>query len=89
VRQLPSKASAADRARWLAEVGKALSEAQALVWQIRMAGQSSAARAVYPEIQAALIEVQALRLAAPEGLARENDQERMENPPWTLGTPRG
>jgi hypothetical protein len=54
-----------------------------------MAGQSSAARAIYAEIGAALTEVQALRLAAPEGLARENDQERMENPPWTLGPPRG
>lgn len=62
MRRVPSEASSADRARWLAELSAALIEAQQLVWQIGLATDRPEVMELYGQIEAAFAEAQRLRL---------------------------
>jgi hypothetical protein len=62
VRRVPSEASSADRARWLAELSEALMEAQHLIWQIGLVADHPEVMELYGRIEAAFAETQRLRL---------------------------
>jgi len=85
VRRVTSQASAAERARWLAELADALQQAQLLTWQIGLMRGDPRAMELYGRIDAALAEVEAA------GLWRRQD-EIEDGPewsclhPWSTGT---
>jgi hypothetical protein len=54
--------TAANRARWLAELASAIESAQLLAWQLGTAERPSAeARALYGRLEAARVEVETMR----------------------------
>lgn len=81
---VPTGISAAERARWLAQLADALADAHDLLVSLNLAGECrSEANDLFVRIQAARIEVQSLRLSRS---LRPRDQftpERMEWQPWT------
>jgi hypothetical protein len=85
VRQLPSQASAAERARWLAELAEALAEAQALTWGLGTVGRQAEALQIYGEIELLAAEVRALRLGGRTDRAEKDDPDWRENLPWASG----
>jgi hypothetical protein len=70
--------SAASRAKWLAELAIAIDEAQRLAWRVGVTeAKSSEALELYVRLEAARVEVEALRRAArPAGLS-----------PWPIPAP--
>ena len=84
VRNLPSEASAAERARWLAELATALSAAQAAAWHLGAAGTHPEAMELYSQIELALAEVRSLRLGRP-ARRDEHDPEWSKDLPWASG----
>lgn len=80
--RVPIEASAALRARWLAELAEALEEARLLVKQLGgMQGRVEAAE-LLARIQAIGLEVEAIRLAARTAAAMRSDPEWSNNLPW-------
>ena len=70
--------SAADKARWLGELARAIDEAQQLVWQLAaQRGDSPRASAIYGQLEAAREEV--------ERLQRNSDRSARLNlhPEWS------
>ena len=56
---------AGDRARWLAELAKAIDDAQQLAWRVGVIeGRSSQALELYVQLETARLEVESLRGAA-------------------------
>ena len=88
VRRVPSEASAAERARWLAEMAAALIDAQQLVWDFGLATGSAEAMELYARIEAAFSEVQALRLGRSSIAHCEDDPNWTEILPWSKGPTR-
>jgi len=83
VRRVPSEASAAERASWLAELSQALVEAQRLTWDLGFHRGRSEAMELYERIEAALVDVQALRLSRASG-ASQYEELRADDPLWPM-----
>ena len=67
------------RAQWLAELSEALEQAHNLMWKLGIGdGGGPAAMELYLRIEAARLEVQALRLGRRYQKAQEIDPERTE-----------
>ena len=81
--QVPTEVSAAERARWLAELADAIEQAQRLVWNLGMAhGRSGEALDLYARLEAARAEVQALRLSRTSERRESFDPNWSEMLPW-------
>ena len=76
--------SAAERARWLAELADALDEARDLVRQLAIEGGRIDAIDVAARIEAVRNEVQTMRLMRSSGGGQDFDPEWMKNIPWRL-----
>ncbi len=75
--------TAAARARWLAELEAALDEAQKLICSRGLGpGCGPAAMGLYVRIEAARLEVRALRLRSRRIPGDEIDPKRTEQLPW-------
>jgi hypothetical protein len=75
--------SVAARAQWLAELSQALDEAHDLMWKLGLGdGRGPAAMELYLRIEAARLEVRALRLGRRPHLTEEIDPESTEPSPW-------
>ncbi len=62
---------AAERARWLAELAKAIDDAQQLAWRVGVTeAQSSEALELYVQLESARLEVEALRGATETDATR-------------------
>ena len=84
MRRVPSEASSAERARWLAELSEALVEAQQLIWQIGLAGHYPEVMELYGRIEAAFAEVQRLRLGRLPTLPPTISPEWTHSLPWSI-----
>ena len=83
VSRVPSEVSAAERARWLAELAEAIEQAQRLVWTLGMAhGRSAEALDLYARLESARAEVQALRLSRTRERRHSFDPNWSEKLPW-------
>jgi hypothetical protein len=74
--------SAAERARWLAELAEALDEARHVVKELGAAEGEMVAVELYTRIEAVRFEVQAIRLRRSYGRDREFGPEWIEDLPW-------
>ena len=75
--------SANERARWLAELAEALEKAQKLAWSLGLLeGDSVEAMELYGRLEAARLEVQALRLGRFGAVQHEFNPEWIERGPW-------
>ena len=83
--RVPSEASSAERARWLAELAEALIEAQQLVWQIGFASDHPEAMELYGRIEAALSDVQRFRLGRLPAAKHPITPEWTNPTLWTTG----
>ena len=84
MRRVPSEASAAERARWLAELGEALAEAQVLAWHLGLARGDPQAMELYGRFESAIAEVQSLRLGGRIAASAEDGPDWTEIIPWSL-----
>ena len=85
--QVPKDLSAAERARWLAELSDALDEADRLAFSLGLAHVHSAqAVELLIRLAAARAQVQALQLGRPDDLAGDSDP-KWSNPPLWPNTP--
>ena len=81
--RVPTDLSAAARAQWLAELSQALDEAHKLMWKLGIGdGGGPAAMELYLRIEAARLEVRALRLGRRNRLTEDTDPEWTESSPW-------
>lgn len=87
VRRVPSEASSAERARWLAELSEALVEAQQVIWQIGSIGNHPEAMELYGRIESAFAEVQRLRLGRLSTLPPAISPEWTHSLPWSMSEP--
>jgi hypothetical protein len=63
-----------ERARWLAELGSAVAQAQKIAWRLGVAeGDSEEARILYARLEAVRIELDALRSSGWLDVRREID----------------
>jgi hypothetical protein len=76
----PDQVVALERARWLAELAHAISQAQKLAWRLGVAeGDSEEARELYARLEAVRNEVDALRFDGWSGVRREIDPAWLES----------
>jgi hypothetical protein len=84
---VPTEVPAAERARWLSELSEALNEAHRLLTSMALPRDCQAeARELYLRIEAARLEVQSLRLSRSLNPREQDDPERINSPPWEMGT---
>lgn len=81
VRRVPSEAPARERATWLAELSQALIEAQRLTWDLGFHRGNWEAMELYERIEAALADVQVLRLSRSAGQSCYHEL-RTSDPLW-------
>jgi hypothetical protein len=81
---VPNAESAAQRARWLAELADALDEARDLVRQLGIEEGRIDAIDVSARIEAVRNEVQTMRLMRSSGGGRDFNPEWTKNIPWRL-----
>ncbi len=73
----------AGRAQWLAELSEALDQAHKLMWKLGIGeGGGPAAMELYLRVEAARLEVQALRLGRRYQMAEDIDPQWTEPLPW-------
>ena|SRR5438128_7196816 len=83
VNRLSSDSSGAGRAQWLAELSEALNEAHKLMWKLGIGDSGGpAAMELYLRVEAARLEVQALRLGRRYQMIDDVDPEWTEPSPW-------
>lgn len=83
VERVSAESSGAGRAQWLAELSNALDEAHKLMWKLGIGdGGGPAAMELYLRVEAARLEVQALRLGRRHHAADQSDPEWSESLPW-------
>jgi hypothetical protein len=83
VSQAPIEISAAERARWLGELSEALDSARAVMVRLELDPHGSvAAMELYLRIEAARLQVQALRLRRGEPADQQVDPNRTGIMPW-------
>ncbi|HEY6049073.1 MAG TPA: hypothetical protein VIV07_08525 [Sphingomicrobium sp.] len=78
----PFETSAADRARWLAELGSALDEARRVMKRLGAAEGRIEAVELYARIEAVRLEVEAMQLAMPIAADEGSGPKRIKSPPW-------
>ena len=78
--RVPNGHSAAQRARWLAELGDALDDARRLMKQLGAAEGQIEAVELYARIEAVRLEVQAMRLRRPP--LRQDFDPQWTDLPW-------
>lgn len=79
VNRLPTEVSAAERARWLAELADALEQAERLLWSLSdLPKIDPQVRELYGSLDAARAEVQALRSRRALALQRNLQPLRIE-----------
>ena len=81
---VPNAASAAQRARWLAELADALDEAREAVEQLASGEHRSIATELSARIDAARSEVETLRLRRSRGGGQDFGPEWTNGVPWKL-----
>ncbi len=70
----PDQVVALERARWLAELGRAVVEAQRLAWRLGVVdGDSEEARKLYARLEAVRLELDALRFNGWVAVRKEAD----------------
>jgi hypothetical protein len=80
---VPTEVPAADRARWLAEVADALERAHQLLFELDLENDAAAdALDLYIRIEAARLEVQALRLSRSVTPRTRPDPDWTNLPAW-------
>jgi len=80
----PIEASASERARWLTELAEALEQAQKLAWRMGLVEHNSIdAMELYGRLEAARLEVQALRFGQINAAQREYGPNWTGLTPWT------
>jgi hypothetical protein len=83
---VPTEQPAAERARWLAELSAALSEAEQVLRGFHQElNLGIEARELYWRIEAARLEVQSLQLSRSLNGRKEMHPEWIELPPWQPG----
>ena len=83
---VPTEVAAIGRARWLAELSRALAEAQRLLIELGCEGElRSPSSELFIRIQAAMIEVQSLRLSHAPRRREQFNPEWMNSQPWSDG----
>lgn len=80
--EVPNEISAAERARWLAELADALDDARQVTKQLGAAEGRIEAVELYARIEAVRLEVQAMRLSRSTEWDRNFDPEWTKNIPW-------
>jgi hypothetical protein len=78
----PTEASAAAKARWLAELNDTLDEARRLVKRVGAADGRMDAILLYTRIETVRLEVQALRAHQNAPVEATFSPKRIELPPW-------
>lgn len=80
---VPTEVSAAERARWLAELSDALNEAHRILTRLDLPqDHHDEACELHLRIEAARLEVQSLRLSRSLNPRKEIGSQRIELPPW-------
>jgi hypothetical protein len=80
--RVPTDVTAAQRARWLAEISDALEEAQKLIWRLGISGVRNVdAIDLSARLEAASAQVRSLRLG------RANEFPENSNPEWSNRLP--
>jgi hypothetical protein len=86
VTRVPIDVSAAERARWLAELSEALEQAEQLVWSLSdRPGLAPELRELYGRLDAARAEVQSLRFKRATASRANNRPFWIELAPWSPG----
>ena len=86
--RVPTEVSAAERARWLAELAQVLQEAQELVSELAVArGRKSEALDVCARLEAARAQVQSLRRSRMGESPEQVDPIWTEHLPWDRAVP--
>ena len=80
--RVPNEDTAARRARWLAEVAEALDEARHVVKELGAERGRLEAVELYARIEAARLQVQALRIRRSYDGASNSGPEWMKDIPW-------
>jgi hypothetical protein len=76
----PDQIVALERARWLAELGEAIAQAQKLAWRLGVAeGDSEEARALYARLEVVRTEVESLRFDGWGDVRREIDPALLDS----------
>jgi len=79
---VPSETSAAERARWLAELSDALDEARRLIRTMGAAEGRIEEVELYARIEAVRLEVQMIRLRGNGSRLSDSDPEWSQTLPW-------
>lgn len=82
--EMPSTESAAERARWLAEIASALEEARQLVRRLAVDEGRMDAIELAVRIDAARVEVRTLRLMRSSGSPQDFGPDWSKDIPWKL-----
>jgi hypothetical protein len=86
VSRVPTHLSAEERARWLAQLAEAIEQAQKLTWRMGLIEANSVeAMELYGRLEAARMEVQALRLGGFAGAHSESHPEWLNLLLWEPG----
>lgn len=81
--RVPADLSGVARAKWLAELSEALHEAHNLMWRLGIGDSGGpAAMELYLRIEAARLEVRALRLGRRYQMIDDSDPKWSEPLPW-------
>ena len=80
--EIPNEMTAAARAQWLAELSHALDKAQKMIAGLGVGPGNPAAMELYVRIEAARLEVRALRLRGGRISADQIDPKWTEQLPW-------
>jgi len=90
VTRVPIDVSAAERARWLAELSEALEQTERLIWSLSdRPGASPEFRELYGRVDAARAEVQSLRFKRSAGPRPNIQPFWTEFAPWSPGKSQG
>jgi hypothetical protein len=83
VRRRPSDVPPAERARWLAELAEAIDQAQKVAWRIGVAeGDNAEAKELYGRLEAARVEVDALRRGSFRAAPHKTDPDWLKQLLW-------
>ena len=80
--RVPDEHPAANRARWLAELAEALDEASALVRELGSSARAPDTAELYARIDAARVQVEAMRVSRRSGGGEDFDPEWSKDLPW-------
>jgi len=84
--QVPASVTAAQRARWLAELSEALGEAQQLLWDLRPNMRDMEALDLAARVEAARAQVQSLSIARSKDTLPELPPEWIGLNLWNAGS---